>query len=454
MSAVESVATRPSRWRGRATVALVVLACLGVTVSGVAVWLHRALLDTDQWVKLTAPIIDDPAVQRSVAEYVGREVVAALDVESRLEEALPDRVSMLAAPLATGVQDVITEQTQEIVASERAREVWVEANRVAHEKIVELLRGEAGVLYAQGDEVRINLLPIVSRVVTELRARFPRLFPGLVDVPSVTAETPAPDAIAEFEAAVGRDLPEDYGQITLVQNQKLEQAQRAVKLFDRAVWLLVVVTAGLIVAALLLSTRRLRTALFLGAGSAVALVVVLLVVSWLKGELVAAVGTGTGSAAARATITTVVADFTGFSRLLLVAAVVVAVAAWVAARREVVVGAARRGAAAAGRVGGGLADRRSSTGVLARHLDGFRLAGVLVGAIVLLVSLPAWWGGLLLIAAVAGYELLLAWLTRTWPWQADGSGAAAAAAAGAAGDDAAEAVTEAISNEGGGTTGA
>ncbi len=172
--------------------------------------------------------------------------MTALEVESRLEGVLPDEVSMLAAPLASGVQDVIAKQTQEIVASDRAREAWVEANRVAHEKIVELLRGEAGVVYAEGDEIRLNLLPVVSRVVSELRLRFPRLFPGIVTVPSVTAETPAPEAIAQFEEAVGRDLADDFGQITLMQNEKLEQAQRAVELFDRAVWLLVIVTIGLI----------------------------------------------------------------------------------------------------------------------------------------------------------------------------------------------------------------
>ncbi len=437
MSADETSATRPSKWRGRVTVALVILACLGVSVSGVAIWLHRALLDTDQWVEITAPIIDDPAVQRSVADYVGREVVTALEVEARLEQALPAQVSMLAAPLASGVRDVITEQTQEIVASEQAREIWIEANRVAHDKIVELLRGEPGVLYAEGDQIRVNLLPIIGRVVSELRARFPRLFPGLLAVPTVTAETPAAEAIAAFETAFGRDLPDDYGQITLMQNQKLEQAQRGVELFDRAVWLLVVVTAGLIVAALLLTTRRLRTALLLGAGSAVALVVVLLVVSWLREQLVAAIGTGAGSAAAQATISTVVSDFTSFSRLLLIAAVVVAAAAWVAARRDVVVEGARRGVALAGTAGGGLSERRSTSGVLARHLDGFRLAGVLVGAVVLLATLPVWWGGLLLIAAVAGYELLLAWLTYTWPWRA-GRGDADAPGAGATSGDAAE----------------
>jgi hypothetical protein len=111
-----------------------------------------------------------------------------------------------------------------------------------------------------------------------------------------------------------------------------------------------------------------------------------------------------------------VADFTGFARLLLIVAVAVAIAAYLVARRDVVAAAARGGAAVASRAGNGLAGRRSSTGVLARHLDGFRLAGVLVGAVLLLIILPPWWGGLLLIAVVAGYELLLSWLTHTWPW--------------------------------------
>ncbi|HSL94734.1 MAG TPA: hypothetical protein VLA35_02285 [Thermoleophilia bacterium] len=416
MADTDTAPARPSKLRGRLTILLVVLACLGVTVSGVAIWLHDALLDTEHWVEITGPIIDDPDVQATVADFVGREVVTALELESRLGTALPDEVSMLAAPLALGVQDVITEQTREIVASDTAREVWIETNRIAHEKIVELLRGEAGVLYAQGDEVRLNLLPIVSGVVAELRLRLPQLFPGIVSVPPVGAETPALEAVAQFEAALGRDLADDFGQITLVQDERIERAQRAVEVFDRAVWLLIIVTVGLIAAALLLSTRRLRTALHLGAGTAIALGIVLLVDSWLEDQLVAAIGDGPGTAAARTTITTVVADFTGFLRMLLIAAVVVAIAAYAVARRDVVAAAARGGAAVATRAGSSLAGRRSTTGVLAQHLDGFRLAGVLVGAVLLLIILPPWWGGLLLIAAVAGYELLLSWLTHAWPW--------------------------------------
>jgi hypothetical protein len=30
--------------------------------------------------------------------------------------------------------------------------------------------------------------------------------------------------------------------------------------------------------------------------------------------------------------------------------------------------------------------------------------------------LPPWWGGLLLIAVVAAYELVLSWLAHAWPW--------------------------------------
>jgi hypothetical protein len=178
--------------------------------------------------------------------------------------------------------------------------------------------------------------------VTELRGRFPRLFPGALAVPIVTIETPPPDAVAQFEAAFGRDLPPDFGQVALLEAGRLEEAQRAVRLFDRAVWVLVLVTAGLVIAALVLSPRRLRTALQLGAGTALAFAVVLVAARWLQDQLVAAVA-GPGGEAARSTITAVVDSFTGSARLLLILAVVVAVAAYVAARRDWVASTAVRG---------------------------------------------------------------------------------------------------------------
>jgi hypothetical protein len=397
--------------RRRLTLLLVVLACLGVAVSGVAVWLHSTLLVTDRWVETTAPIIEDPDVQRDVAERVGQEVVTALDLEARAREALPPDLDILAAPLALRVEDVISREAREFMASPEAYRLWTEANRIAHTQIVKLLREEPGFLYAEGDLIRLNVLPIVTRVMAALKERIPRLFPDVATVPVVTAETPPEEAIRRLETAFARDLPPDFGQVELTEADRLDQAQAAVKLFDRTVWLLVLATAGLIAAAILYSPRRLRTALQLGAGSAIALALVLLVDSWLEAQLLAAVTERPGNAAARTAITSIVGDFSGFLRILLIGAALVAVAAYIASRGELV-------ASVAGRGRDELARRRTTTGVLATHLDCFRLAGVVLGLVVVVAVVPSWPWGLVLIAAVAAYELLLSWLTYTWPWGA------------------------------------
>jgi hypothetical protein len=401
----------------------VILASLAVAVTGIAYWLHQTLLDTDAWVETAAPVIEDPQVQADVAAFVGRSVVEGLDVERRTQEALPPQLEFLAPPIAAGVQDVVTEEARAFVASPRAEQLWIEVNAAAHREMVGLLRGEAEYVYLESGEVTLNALPLVSQVVAALRSRLPELFSGRLPVPTIEPGTPADESIAQMETAFGRDLPPDFGQIELVAAPRLEQASAAVRLFDRLVVVLFIATAALVAGALLLSPRRLRTLVQLGAGAAVALVVVLLASRYLEDLILDGLQPGSGASAARATISSVLAGLTDFARVLVLAGLLIAIAAYLAMKADWVRGVAQTAGGLASRGTAGTAAWRARDGVLARHLDGFRLAGVVVGLLVLVAWSPGWGAGLVLVLAVLAYELALGWLTSTWPWRAVSSGA-------------------------------
>jgi hypothetical protein len=151
------------RTRRRLALVLVVLACVGIIVSGVAIWLHRTLLVTDSWVETAAPVIRDPAVQRNVGDRVADEVVTLLDLEARVAESLPDDLDLLAAPIVARVEEVVAREARQFMASPQAERLWVDANRIAHRQIVRLLRDEPGLVYTEGNEIRLNVLPIIGR---------------------------------------------------------------------------------------------------------------------------------------------------------------------------------------------------------------------------------------------------------------------------------------------------
>jgi hypothetical protein len=94
-----------------------------------------------------------------------------------------------------------------------------------------------------------------------------------VTLPAITSAQPPQQAINKLSKALGVQLPSDFGQITLVQSSKLATVQRGVKAFDRLVIVLPIVTILLLALTLWLSVSRRRTALQLGAGVALLMIV-------------------------------------------------------------------------------------------------------------------------------------------------------------------------------------
>src|SRR5262245_44787610 len=90
--AIKSSAVSGTTWqraRGPLAVALVVLTCFAFIGSLLSVWVNQQLLNTDNFVSAVNPLLKDPGVVDSVSAYVADQVVEALDVQSRVENALP-----------------------------------------------------------------------------------------------------------------------------------------------------------------------------------------------------------------------------------------------------------------------------------------------------------------------------------------------------------------------------
>jgi hypothetical protein len=153
--------------------------------------------------------------------------------------------------------------------------------------------------------VTVNLLPLISRGLTFVQGL------GLLDqleVPELTREGDPSEQIAQLEAATGRDLPDDFGQLTVYQSDKLaeaqasvQNAQRAFALLRRATVLLAILAVVFIAATILLAHRRWHAVLWLALGCLVAMVLSQLVVHRIVDEAPDLV-TGAGARAAVANI--------------------------------------------------------------------------------------------------------------------------------------------------------
>jgi hypothetical protein len=164
---------------------LIIVACVLAPLSVASVWASNQISDTDQYVQTVAPLADDPAVQDALANEVTAAVFENLDIEGFTTEALetiaaqpdvPPRVAALlptlAVPITDGVESFTRDQVDSFFATPEFAALWAEANTIAHEQVVKLLEGnQGGAVSAQGNQITLNLAPIVAAVQDRMVAR-------------------------------------------------------------------------------------------------------------------------------------------------------------------------------------------------------------------------------------------------------------------------------------------
>jgi hypothetical protein len=100
---------RRIRWASVAAAVLLVLGCVGVPVSVVAVWTHNQVADTDRFVATMSPVILSPAVQSALTDRISSEVLAYIDDR-------PSGVEVLFVPLglvlALGVIEFVGQEPE------------------------------------------------------------------------------------------------------------------------------------------------------------------------------------------------------------------------------------------------------------------------------------------------------------------------------------------------------
>jgi hypothetical protein len=244
----QSVAKRPSRGRSVTAAICLVVAALLTTPAAVAFWGQRTLNDSQRYLQTVGPLVDSPQVQAAIATKVTAAIQQQVDVEAILNQVFAgvitdrSRLQALVGPMAGAVNGLIETQVREFIASDTFAEFWVTANTRAQAALVRILQGneESGSVSLQGDQVVLDVSEVIDQVKQRLVAR------GLTIVERVS-------------------IPDKDQQIVLMDAPQLKQA-RTIYAFANPVakWLIVVV-AVLYLAALMLSRRRPRMTVIIGA---------------------------------------------------------------------------------------------------------------------------------------------------------------------------------------------
>ncbi len=272
------------RRRGRGRVRTVIASVLGVLavilliVTVVGVWAKVTILRSEPVANLVGSALAEPDVQAALAALLADEVQDAVDLQDKLASTLPSPVDRFAAPIAAGANAALERALGRVLARPETQDAITTLVERAHARAMRLLRGDGlvdGVNVADG-EVSINLLPLVANGLTALQSI------GLLDdvnVPELTADGDPGEQAAELSSALGRDLPDGFGQLVVYRSDNIkssqaavETAQRMLVITQRAFWLALALAIVLAAATILVAPRRLRAALVLGLGVAAAMV--------------------------------------------------------------------------------------------------------------------------------------------------------------------------------------
>jgi len=403
---------------------LVLLSCLALVITGVAWWTHYSVLNTNGYMKIVGPVGKDPQAIKALSDYVAGQIVSATDLQQRTADALPPKAQIFAGPITDALNGFIAKGTNKVLSTPQAYDLWLKVNRVAHENIVALLRGDTTATYIQGNDVKLNTLPLISQVLVWLDGKLPGALSTKFSPPVIPPGTPPDQAIQQVSAWTGRTLPADFGQITLLHNDSLGPAKTAVRWFDTLVWVVLVVTIVLIALTIWLSRRRRRTLIELGIGAAIALILTRVIVKQASTAVVDGLHSGsTGTVHSAGTVTVLrdvvnaaLGPLTNLTIWIVVIGVIVAVAAWLSGRHDVQVAVVTAGKRVVQTQGDAAAADSPLTDWVGRFAPWLRIAGLLAGVILLLVATSSWLGIVLWVVAIVIYEGVISFLIGEWPF--------------------------------------
>ena len=202
--------TDPPEKQHRITVRiLVVLASILAFLAIFTSWIDRQALDTNQWVDTSGKLLEDKAISDAVATYAVDELYANVDVAAVIKQRLPRNVQQFSAPVAAGVRQFATRAAQQAIQSPRVQQAWRDANRIAHQELVSILKGNHEVVSSQNGQVVLNLRPLVLQLADRI---------GL-------------------KKQLNQKLPPDVGQLQVADSKQLDTAKTVTKLVQGLAWL-------------------------------------------------------------------------------------------------------------------------------------------------------------------------------------------------------------------------
>ncbi|WP_406002503.1 hypothetical protein [Streptomyces sp. NBC_00829] len=308
---VASLESKKPRHRVRSffSAVLIVLAVILAPLCAVSVWTADIVGDTDRYVATVEPLASDPDVQAAVTNRITNAVMEHISVSDLIAEVAPEdrpkldaALSKLSGPLTSGLKSLVQAVTARFVSSDAFATIWTEVNRRAHDTMVKALTGEGGgAVVLKGDQVTVDLAPVIDRVKQRLIDR------GLT---------------------VAEKIPEVHTSFVVATSDQIGKGKKVFRLLEiMGVWLPIV--AVLIAAAgVLLAVHRRRALIAAVLGIAVAVGILGIGLTAFRTYYLDALPASVNQAAASSVYETLIRFLRSSVRTVVTLGAVIALGAW------------------------------------------------------------------------------------------------------------------------------
>jgi hypothetical protein len=154
-----------SRKRAWLVWGLIVLATLITLVSSLTIWSKRQLLSTDNWTRSSARLLQNDDIRAALATKLVEVTFDRSNAAAQLEKYLPKSAQGAAPAIAAGIQVAGTRAANTLLSTPRAQQLWEQANRAAHERLVAVLeKKQVGNISADTGTISLQLGPLAQKL--------------------------------------------------------------------------------------------------------------------------------------------------------------------------------------------------------------------------------------------------------------------------------------------------
>lgn len=234
---------------------LVVLTSISALVAALGVWTNDNVFDSKRFAITGSEILAQPEVVTVVTDRLTDQLfgvfsrVTGRDLDGRAATLLRSTIH--------------ADLTRRLTDADSTR-ITQPALLASHRAVVRSING-------QQQAVTINLLPVATTVLFDLRES--EVLPSWIRFPSFTMDGDPAQQILELSDALRIQIPNDFGQITLipeVTSTTVTPARDLLRVFHEVVLGAIIASVVLAVAAVVVAPRKPRVLVQLGLGAAIA----------------------------------------------------------------------------------------------------------------------------------------------------------------------------------------